>query len=259
METAEPIVIKHKGAVGWIILNRPDQLNALTSTMIRRLEQEALNMADAPDVRAVVLTGAGKAFCAGVDMNETVYNPLNARTFLKIFNRMLKAVEMMPQPTVAMLNGTAVAGGLELALACTFRIASSRSRMGLPEINLGLVAAAGTTYRLPRLVGFGKALEISLLGELMDGRQAAACGLIHRAVDAEDLEAETRKLAQRLAQNPPIAMSLIKDALCNAATPHLDNAALIEILSASVNHYCADKREGLDAFFAKRKPQFKGH
>ncbi len=254
----DDLLVKKEASIATLTLNRPDDLNALTTSMIRRFAEEMDAIRDDPDIRVVVLTGAGKAFCAGVDMHETSYNPLNARIFLKAFNRMLKTLEMLPQPSVAVMNGAAVAGGLELALACTFRIAATEAKMGLPEIHLGLVAAAGTTYRLPRLVGFAKAMEMSLLGELMSGEAAAGCGLVTRAVPREDLSAQADAMAQLLAKNPPIAMSLIKDALHTTATPHFDNANLIEILSASVNHYTKDKKEGLAAFFEKRKPKFKG-
>lgn len=252
------ILVRKEERITTITINRPDNLNALTSSMIRRLEDEIAIIRDDPEIRVVLITGAGKAFCAGVDMEETSYNPLNSRTFLKSFNRMIKAVEMLPQPTIAIVNGAAVAGGLELALACTFRIASVEAKMGLPEINLGLVAAAGATYRLPRLVGFGKSMEMCLLGKLMSGEEAAACELVNRVVAKENLLAEASTLAKRLADNPPIAMSLVKDALYSAATPNLDSDTLVEILSASVNHYTKDKKEGIEAFFAKRKPQFRG-
>ncbi len=252
------ILVKKEECITTITINRPDNLNALTSSMIRRLEDEITIIRDDQEIRVVLITGAGKAFCAGVDMEETSYNPLNSRTFLKSFNRMIKAVEMLPQPTIAIVNGAAVAGGLELALACTFRIASVEAKMGLPEINLGLVAAAGATYRLPRLVGFSKSMEMCLLGKLMSGEEAAACELVNRVVAKENLLAEASTLAKRLADNPPIAMSLVKDALYSAATPNLDSDTLVEILSASVNHYTKDKKEGIEAFFAKRKPQFRG-
>jgi len=241
-----------------IIINRPEKLNALTPSMIINLEQKLDVIRDNPGVRVVIIGGVESAFCSGVDVEGTSYNPLNSRTFLKSFNRMLKTIEMLPQPTIAMINGTAVSGGLEMALACTFRIAAKEAKLGLPEIKLGLVVAGGTTYRLPRLVGFSKAMEMSLLGDLMNGEEAAACNLINWAVPDEDLLHRTQALAERLADNPPIAMSLVKDTLYCSSMPHIESASLTEILSASVNHYSEDKKEGLDAFFAKRKPRFSG-
>ncbi len=241
-----------------IIINRPQKLNALTPSMIKSLEQKIESIRDNPEVRVVIIGGVENAFCSGVDVEGTSYNPLNSRIFLKTFNRMLKTIETLPQPTIAMINGTAVSGGLELALACTFRIAANEAKLGLPEIKLGLVAAGGTTYRLPRLVGFSKAMEMSLLGDLMSGEEAAACNLVNWAVPGEELVQRTHVIAGRLADNPPIAMSLVKDSLYSTSVPHIESASLNEILSASVNHYSEDKKEGLDAFFAKRKPRFTG-
>ncbi len=254
----DTIIVTRKDKIATITLNRPRQLNAFTTSMVDELEKALTTLRDDPKIRVVVLAGRGKSFCAGVDIGEKPYNPLNSRIFLKTFNRVVAMVESLPQPTVAVLHGAAVAGGLELALACTFRLAAHEAKMGLPEINLGLVAAVGTTYRLPRLVGFGKAMEMCLLGELMTGVEAEAVGLVNRAVPREDLKGEAAALVQKLAENPPVAMSLVKDALYAAATPHEAGHSLMEILSASVNHYTEDKKEGLAAFLEKRKPHFSG-
>ena len=255
---ADTIKVTRREKVATITLNRPQQLNAFTTSMVNALENELALIRDDPEILTVLLTGSGKAFCAGVDIQEKPYNPLNSRIFLKTFNRVVKMVENLPQPTVAVLHGTTVAGGLELALACTFRIASQDAKIGLPEINLGLVAAVGTTYRLPRLVGFGKAMEMCLLGTLITGTEAERIGLVNWAFSKEILWNETELLVKKLVDQPPIAMSLVKDALCAAATPHEANDSLMEILSASVNHYTEDKKEGLAAFLAKRKPDFSG-
>ncbi|RLB74253.1 MAG: crotonase [Deltaproteobacteria bacterium] len=255
---AETIKVTHAGRVATVTLNRPQNLNAFTTAMVSELEKELVLIRDNPEIRAVMIAGSGKAFCAGVDIQEKPYNPLNARIFLKNFNRMLKMVESLPQPTVAVLHGGVVAGGLELALACTFRIAAENAKMGLPEINLGLVAAGGATFRLPRLVGFGSALEMCLLGKLITGVEAEAKGLVNWSFPEKDLRSEAELLVKKLADQPPIALSLIKDALYAAAAPHEANDSLMEILSASVNHYTEDKKEGLAAFLAKRKPDFSG-
>jgi enoyl-CoA hydratase/carnithine racemase len=255
----EDTLIEKKGNhITTITINRPKQLNALTPLMITELEQKFKIISEDTEVRAIIIRGQGNNFCAGVDVKGSSYNPLNSRVFLKSFNRMLKTIEMMPQPTIAMINGSAVSGGLELALACTFRIAAKNAKLGLPEIKLGLVAAGGATYRLPRLVGFGKAVEMCLLGDLMDGEKAGDCNLVNFVVSNEELADKTEALANRFVNNPPIAMSLVKDALYSASAPNVDNSALMEILSASVNHYTEDKKEGIEAFFSKRKPTFIG-
>jgi len=255
---ADNITVTRKDRVAIVTLNRPQQLNTFTTTMVAELENELTLIRDDPEIRVVMLTGNGKAFCAGVDIQEKPYNPLNSRIFLKNFNRMLKMVETLPQPTVAVLHGAAVAGGLELALACTFRIAAENAKMGLPEINLGLVAAGGATFRLPRLVGFGVAMEMCLLGQLITGAEAEVKGLVNWTFPEKGLRAEAELIVKKLADQPPIALSLIKDALYAAAAPHEANDSLMEILSASVNHYTEDKKEGLAAFRDKRKPDFTG-
>ncbi len=255
---ADNIIVTRKDKVATITLNRPQQLNTFTTAMVTELEQELALIRDDPSIRVVLLTGNGKAFCAGVDIQEKPYNPLNSRVFLKTFNRVVKMLEGLSQPTVAVIQGAAVAGGLELALACTFRIAGQAAKMGLPEVNLGLVAAVGTTYRLPRLVGFGKTVEMCLLGSLITGVEAERIGLVNWAYPEKTLGEEANLLIKKLVGQPPVAMSLVKDALYAAATPHEVSASLMEILSASVNHYTEDKKEGLAAFRDKRKPDFSG-
>jgi enoyl-CoA hydratase/carnithine racemase len=254
----EGLTIEKRGSVTVVVLDRPNALNTLTPSLIAGLDAEFRRLRNDTETRAVVLTGAGRAFCAGVQVGDEEYDPLNSRIFLKNLNRVLMDLEGLPQPSVAALNGDAVAGGLELALACTFRVASNGARMGLPEARLGLVAAVGTTYRLPRLVGFSKAVEMCLLGDLLSADEALACGLVSRVAEPSQVLAEGLALAERLASGPPVALSLMKDALYANACGDSKAMALVEVLSASVNHYTQDKKEGLQAFFEKREPRFNG-
>ncbi len=254
----DTILVRQKGQVAEVEFNRPARMNTLTDAMLDELEEAVTTIRDDRDIRVVVFRGRGKAFCAGVEVKGVSYNPLNAREFLLKLNRVIHAIEMLPQPTISMIHGACVAGGLEMTLATTFRIAAFQSKMGLPEAGLGLVAAGGTSYRLPRLVGYGKALEMTLLGRLMDGKEAERIGLVNRAVELSELEEAVEETVSILLQKAPFAVTFIKEAFSLNSVPHRDVAAMMEILAASVNHYTKDKREGLEAFFEKRPPRFKG-
>jgi enoyl-CoA hydratase/carnithine racemase len=250
----DSLIVTRSGAVTTLTLNRPDRLNTLSPDLISAIEGTVAALRNDTETRAVVVAGTGRAFCAGVEVGDTEYNPLNARTFLKNLNRVFDDLEQLPQPTIAAIQGHAVAGGLELALACTFRVASTEARLGLPEVTLGLVAAVGTTSRLPRLVGFGRAAEMALLGDLITAETALSWGLINRIAPEGEVLNSALALADRLAQGPPVAISLFKDALYAQNT----SAGLLEVLSASVNHYTKDKIEGMNAFFERRPPHFTG-
>lgn len=252
-----PLLVERREKFVILTLNRPYQLNTLDEALIQEMEKTFARLHEDREARAVVITGAGEAFCAGVEVGGVKYDPLNSRLFLKRLNRVFDLLESLPQPSVAAINGPAVAGGLELALSCTFRVGTADAKLGLPEAKLGLVAAVGTTYRLPRLVGFGRAVEMCLLGDLLDGAEAARIGLIHRVCPSGTHLDEAISFAQRLAEGPPVALSLMKDALY-ANSCASEGARLLEVLSASVNHYTQDKREGLQAFFEKRSPEFRG-
>lgn len=250
--------LERSGPIARIVLDRPDRLNTLTPLMIRELDVAVAQVEADEHIRAVVVTGAGRAFCAGVEVGTEEYNPLNSRVFLKDLNRVFDRLESLPQPSLAVINGAAAAGGLELALACSLRTASTEARVGLPEATLGLVAAVGTTFRLPRLVGLGKAMEMCLLGGMISAEEARACGLVNWVAAPDCLQRQAEEVAGRLAAGPPVALGLMKDALLANAGGGKEASMLLEVLSASVNHYTQDKKEGLAAFLEKRPPVFKG-
>jgi len=240
-------------------LNRPKSFNALTDEIIEKFMEGFEKIRNDINIRVVIIKANGKAFCAGVDVKGKEYNPLNARAFLIKLNRMIDELEALPQPSIALINGACVAGGLELALACTFRFAIKKAKFGLPEVTLGLVPAGGASFRLPRLVGFSKALEIALTGQLIDGVEAEKIALINKAFDSiDEMNEYCNKFSQKVIDNAPYAITFTKDCFYRAVNSPTEIASLIEILSASVNHYTEDKKEGIKAFFEKRKPNFRG-
>ncbi len=253
------LLFEIKDKIAIFTLNRPDSFNAITETMIDSFTSHLNKIKKDLSVRVVILKANGKAFCAGVDVKGKEYNPLNAREFLIKLNEMYDELENLPQPSIALINGPCVAGGLELSLACTFRFSTENSKFGLPEVKLGLVPAGGASFRLPRLVGFSKALEIALTGELISAKKAHKIGLVDYLFEKyEDMEKFCFKFSQKIIENAPYAITFTKNCFYKSFNSSIDLASLIEILSASVNHYTEDKKEGIKAFFEKRKPNFKG-
>ncbi len=247
--------------VATITLNRPDRLNTLSPQMLNELERALGSLERDDDVRCVIVTGSGdRAFSAGADL--TAFSDIGKAFKVWRFSR--RAEEVMnrlanfPKPTVAALNGYAFGGGLELALACDFRIAAKRAKVGQTEINLGLVPGAGGSQRLIRMLGEAKAKELVMLGSRLTADEAAALGLVTKAVENDALEAEARALAERLAKGPPVAMELAKLLLNRGAGMGLDAATEFEALAFGLVTSSEDIYEGLQAFMEKREPKFKG-
>ncbi|WP_242112129.1 enoyl-CoA hydratase-related protein [Luteimonas aquatica] len=255
-----PLLINDHGAVRVVTVNRPDKLNALNAATLDALHA-AFDAAAADEaVRAVVLTGAGpKAFVAGADIAEMAgLTPVQGRDFSQRGQRMMRRVERMPKPVIAMINGFALGGGLELAMCCHLRIAADSAKVGQPEINLGLIPGFGGTQRLARLAGRAAALELCLLGAPIDAARAQQLGIVNRVLPAAELEAETMKLAAQLAAAAPLALRGILDCIVHGSEIGLEEALEFETAQFGLIFSTQDMREGTAAFLERRKPAFHG-
>jgi len=258
--TYQNLLVDRDGAVAVMTINRPEKRNALNSETVDELRRAILALKHDDAVRAVVITGAGdKAFIAGADINElAVQTPVGGREHAHRGQHVLDLIETMGKPVVAAINGVALGGGCELAMACTIRIAADTARLGQPEINLGLMPGYAGSQRLPRLVGKGRALELLLMGDAITAAEAHRIGLVNRVVPAAALAAEARKLAAALAEKAPVAARYIIDAVNRGLEMSSTEAELYEATLFGLVSTTEDMREGTKAFLEKRKPQFKG-
>ena len=258
--TDSPLLIADRDAVRVVTVNRPDKLNALDAATLDALHAAFDDAAGDDAVRAVVLTGAGpKAFVAGADIAQmSGLTPSQGRDFSLRGQGMMRRVEKMPKPVVAMINGFALGGGLELAMCCHLRIAADTARVGQPEINLGLIPGFGGTQRLLRLAGRAAVLELCLTGAPVDAARAQQLGIVNRVVPGAELEAETMKLAAQLAAAAPLALRGILDCVSVGADCALGEAMEYEAAQFGLVFSTDDMREGTRAFLERRKPEFSG-
>ena len=258
--TSSPVSLSDHGNIRRITVDRPDKLNALNAATLDALLAAFEQAAEDPAVRVVVLTGAGpKAFVAGADIAEmAALRPVEGRDFSLRGQRLMRRIETLPKPVVAMVNGFALGGGLELAMACHLRITADSAKLGQPEINLGLIPGFGGTQRLLRLAGRGPALELCLLGHSIDAARALALNVLTRVVPAEQLETETMKLADQLAASAPQALRGVLDAVIVAGEASLEAGLDYETQTFAVVFSTDDAKEGTGAFLARRKAQFTG-
>ena len=240
-----------------ITLDRPEALNALSSAVLRELAQ-AFEQVAAGDARALIVTGAGaKAFCAGADIKELVGRSLTEQRRDAAFGQaVLARLDTLPMPSIAAINGYAFGGGLELALACTFRIAAPTAKMGLPEIKLGLIPGYGGTQRLPRVVGEARALEMIMSARTVDAEEAQRIGLVHRVIEG-DVVAGAMAFARSFSAYGLPALKLARDAVKRALDVPLHEGLKLEADLNTLAFQTEDAVEGMNAFMEKRKPQFK--
>lgn len=252
--------IARRGAVHTITVNRPDKLNALNRDTINELTL-AFNQAAQDDaVRTVVLAGAGeKAFVAGADISEmNGYTPVQAQGFSRAGQQLMTRIERLGKPVIARIQGFALGGGMELAMACHLRIASEKARFGQPEINLGLIPGFGGTQRLLRLAGRQAALELCLTGAPINAQRAYELGIVSRVVAPEALDEAVNAMADQFAAAAPLAAAGILDAILQGSEASIDQGLEFETQAFALAFSTDDMREGTSAFLEKRKPEFKG-
>jgi enoyl-CoA hydratase len=256
----EHVQVETGDAVAIVRVNRPDKLNALNGALIAQLDDAFHALAEDDAVQAIVLTGAGeKAFVAGADIGELAQmDSIGGVRTSRQGQDAFRFMERMRKPVIAAVNGFALGGGLELALACHVRLASENAKFGLPEVKLGIIPGYGGTVRLPRLVGKGRALEMILTGEMIDAAEAHRIGLVNRVFPQAELLDGARALATKIAANGPIAVALALEAVEHGLAATTDDAQLFESNLFGLLASTSDMREGMGAFLEKRKAKFTG-
>jgi enoyl-CoA hydratase len=259
MAKEKVVLVDIADRIATVTINRPDKLNALNKAVREQFVQALQELAGNDDVRVVVVRGAGdKAFVAGADIAE-----FKGRTGVDQFHvtkafGIFEAPEKLPKPIIAAVNGFALGGGCELAMACDIRIASDKAKLGQPEITLGILPGGGGTQRLPRLVGLGNAYKLLYTGQLVKADEALRMGLVDEVVPHDQLHERVQELASEIAKKSPVALEFIKDAVRASTRMPLDEGVRFETTYFGLAFSSEDKEEGVKAFLEKREPDFKG-
>ena len=249
-----------KDQIAYVTINRPDKLNALNKAVMTELREVFSDIKDDLEVRVAILTGAGdKAFVAGADIGElNKHNPVEAKAYTHKGQAVLDLIENLGKPVIACINGYALGGGCELAMACSFRLASDNAKLGQPEVKLGIIAGYGGTQRLPRLVGKGVALQLLLTGEQIGAQEAHRVGLVNEVVPPADLIGRAEAIARKIIANAPLAIQYTLEAVNKGMEMPLAEGLFLEATLFSVACATEDKKEGTSAFLEKRTANFKG-
>ena len=255
--TYNTILFEAEAGVATITFNRPDKLNALSHEMLSEFRDAVERVGRTPDLRVLLLTGAGRAFIAGADISAFLdFGPLEARAFARSAHETGFKLEALDIPVIACVNGFALGGGLEMAMACDFIYAADTARLGQPEINLGIIPGFGGTKSLSRLVGKGVAKEMVLTGRMVDAAEAKTLGLVAQVFPADTFMADCRQLARSLAAKGRVSLRAAKQAIDRGFDLDLRNACLLEVESFALCFASPEAHEGARAFLEKRPPRF---
>ncbi len=257
---ADDILVEHRGGAAWVTLNRPDVRNALSRAVNLRMQEISNELDQREDVRAIVITGAGdKAFCAGADLKERKGVPAaESSTYINAIAGAINGWGEVRKPTICAMNGSAYGGGLELAMACDFRILVEGAEVGLTEVRLGIMPGAGGTQRLPRLVGEARAKELILLGRRIPAARALEIGLVHQVVPRDKLKATVEAMLAELAACAPLSVASAKSAIERGYGKSMTEGLDIERECYDVTLFSEDRDEGLAAFAEGRPPRYQG-
>jgi enoyl-CoA hydratase len=256
----ENVLLETDGAIATLTINRPERRNAADNATVDEIDRALALVEDDDDLRVLIVTGAGdKAFVAGADLNELKErDTVTGRTHTRRRQEVLTRLESLEIPSIAAINGWAMGFGLELAMACTLRLAAETAKLGQPEVKLGIIPGAGATQRLPRLVGMARAMELILTGDPIGAEEALGMGLVNKVVPLDGLRGEARKLADTLAARPKLAVQYAKEAVLRASEGSLAEGLAHESYLHALACGTFDKNEGVTAFLEKRDPKFEG-
>ena len=254
----ETIKDESRDNIAYVTVNRPKAMNALNMDVLNELYDVFTAIEADADIRAVILTGEGRAFVAGADIAQmNQLNALEGRQMMIMGHKVMNLIEAIEKPVIAAVNGFALGGGCELSMACDIRIASEKAKFGQPEVGLGIIPGFGGTQRLPRLVGKGMAKYLIMTAEMIPAEEAYRIGLVEKVVPAESLMEEAEKLAKTIASKAPVAVATAKTAINNGFDMDMKSASKFEIETFTAAFGSEDKSEGMSAFLEKRAPEFK--
>jgi len=253
------LLYEKRDRTAWVTLNRPQALNAITPEMIHSLKLAAEDARADNTVRALVITGAGRGFCAGADIRVMDRGTLaDFREFLLVLTEAWSFIRTFPKPTIAAINGVVVGAGFELILVCDFRLAAKSARIGSAEVRINQPMTNGSTYMLSRLIGEAKAKELGMTGDILDAEEAGRIGLVNTIVESAALVSKVEELVQKLISRGPMAVAAVKQCFARNREVDIETAIMVENEAATACFVSADQKEGLRAFLEKREPRWSG-